>query len=202
MTSETLMTDQRLTEEQVLKLFTESGALLNGHFKLTSGRHSDVYYEKFEVLKNPAICTPLCKEMAALFADDNIDVVVGPTTGGILIAYVVAEELGLNALYAEAGEGSERIFKRGFSLEKGARVLIVDDVVTTGRSLFEVRDLVKTYGAEIVGFGALIDRSGGKVDFGYPMKALTRVDADTWETTDCPMCKDGKELTQRGSRKF
>jgi orotate phosphoribosyltransferase len=202
MTTETVMTDQRLTEEQVLKLFTESGALLNGHFKLTSGRHSDVYYEKFEVLKNPNVCTPLCKEMAALFAEENIQTVVGPTTGGILIAYVVAETLGVNALYAEAGEDNKRIFKRGFSLEKGERVLIVDDVVTTGRSLFEVSDLVESYDAEVVGYGALLDRSGEKVDFKYPLKALTRVDAETWDPADCPMCGKGEEITQRGSRKF
>ncbi len=190
-----------LSEEETLKLFTDSGALLHGHFKLTSGRHSDLYYEKFTILKNPAVCEPLCRQMARLFSEQQVEVVVGPTTGGILIAYEVAKELGVHSLYAEPGEsGDKRIFKRGFSLDAGQRVLIVDDIVTTGRSMFEVISLVESYDAKIVGIGAMLDRSGGAIDLGYPLSALTTVSADSWTPEDCPMCKEGKELTQRGSR--
>lgn len=190
-----------MTREELLKLFKDSGALLNGHFKLTSGRHSDVYYEKFTLLKNPKVCTNICKQMADDFADSGAETVVGPTTGGIIIAYDVARYMGLESLYAEAGEDG-RVFKRGFSLEPGRKVLIVDDVLTTGRSIFEVIDLVKSYKAEIVGIGLMLDRSNGKVTFDYPFKALTTVTADSWNPEDCPLCSEGVALTQRGSRKL
>lgn len=196
------MTTAELTEEAVLQLFKDSGALLHGHFKLTSGRHSDVYYEKFTLLKNPKICGPICQRMAQLFADQNVQTVVGPTTGGVIIAYEVARTLGVNAIYAEPGADGGREFKRGFTLEPGERVLIVDDVLTTGRSMFEVIDLVKSYDAEIVGIGTLLDRSNGAVSFDYPFKALTAVAAQSWEPAECPMCQGGVEITQRGSRKF
>ncbi len=202
MTSETMNPQGTMTEEETLKLFTDSGALLQGHFKLTSGRHSDLYYEKFTILKNPAVCSPLCQHMAQLFSDKQVEVVVGPTTGGVIIAYEVAKALGTHSLYAEPGtSGDERIFKRGFALEPNQRVLIVDDIVTTGRSMFEVIKLVESYKATIVGIGALLDRSGGKVDLGYPLTALTTVSADSWTPEECPLCKNGVELTQRGSRK-
>jgi orotate phosphoribosyltransferase len=190
-----------MTQEEILKLFKQSGALLNGHFKLTSGRHSDVYYEKFTLLKNPAICTQICREFAERFKAKGIKTVVGPTTGGIIIAYDVARYLGVESIYAESGDEG-RVFKRGFSLEKGEKVLIVDDILTTGRSLFEVIDLVKQYDAEIVGLGVLLDRSGGKVDFDYRLEALAQVAADSWEPENCPLCAKGEPITQRGSRKF
>jgi orotate phosphoribosyltransferase len=190
-----------MNQEEILKLFTDSGALLNGHFKLTSGRHSDVYYEKFTLLKNPTLATKLCQTMAELLAPAGAETVVGPTTGGIIIAYDVARYLGIESIYAEPGE-TGRVFKRGFSLRPGQKIVIVDDVLTTGRSIFEVIELVKSYDAEIVGIGELLDRSGGKVKFDYPYFPLTSVDADSWEPENCPLCAKGEPLTQRGSRKF
>ncbi|MBN2226337.1 MAG: orotate phosphoribosyltransferase [candidate division Zixibacteria bacterium] len=187
----------------VLELFKSSGALLEGHFKLTSGKHSDVYYEKFTILKQPRICEQVCVEMAKLFENDKVELVVGPTTGGIIIAYEVAKYLGLNSIYAEADPGGKgRVFKRGFHIDEGTRVLIVDDVLTTGGSIFEVIELVKSYKAEIVGIGEFLDRSGGKVKFDYPFKALATVDANAWEPENCPLCKKDIPITQRGSRKF
>jgi orotate phosphoribosyltransferase len=185
----------------VLNLFKESGALLTGHFLLTSGRHSDVYYEKFTLLKNPAICTQTCRAMADHFRDAGVETVVGPTTGGIIIAYDVARYLGVESLYAEQGEKG-RVLKRGFSLEPGRKVLIVDDVLTTGTSVKEVIELVNSYQARIVGLGLLLDRSGGSVRFDYPFFALATVSAATWEADACPLCKRGEPFTQRGSRKF
>jgi orotate phosphoribosyltransferase len=191
-----------MKQEDILKLFRDSGALLNGHFLLTSGRHSNVYYEKFALLKNPAICTEICSAMAEHFRDAGAVSVVGPTTGGIIIAYDVARYLGVQALYAEQGaDGEGRVFKRGFSLHRGEKVIIVDDVLTTGRSVKEVITLVSSYGAEIVGLGLLLDRSNGKVDFPYPSFSLARVDAESWDPSDCPQCQRGEPLTQRGSRK-
>lgn len=190
-----------MNQDEMIKLFMESKALLKGHFKLTSGRHSDVYYEKFTLLKQPSICTQICKEMADRLKEYGPVTIVGPTTGGVIIAYDVARYLGIESIYAEPGdEGRE--FKRGFSLEKGQKVAIVDDVLTTGRSIFEVIELVNKYEAEIVGVALMLDRSNGKVKIDYPYFALATVDADSWEPQDCPLCKDGVEITQRGSRKF
>jgi len=192
-----------MNQQQVLQLFRESGALLTGHFKLTSGRHSDVYYEKFTLLKNPAVATRLCQTMAEKLAPLGAQTVVGPTTGGIIIAYDVARYLGVESIYAEPGEGGAgRVFKRGFSLEPGQKVVIVDDVLTTGRSIFEVIELVKGYRAQIVGIGELLDRSGGAVEFDYPFVPLASVSAESWEPEKCPLCAKSEPLTQRGSRKF
>lgn len=190
-----------MTEQEIIQLFKESGALLNGHFKLTSGRHSDVYYEKFTLLKNPTLCTKICKEMADRFAGKGVQTVVGPTTGGIIIAYDVARYLGVESIYAEPGE-TGRVFKRGFSLEPGQKVVIVDDILTTGRSLREVIELVERYDAEILSLAVLLNRSGGQATFDYPLESLATVSADTWAPEECPMCQKGEELTQRGSRKF
>ncbi|UCC43496.1 MAG: orotate phosphoribosyltransferase [Candidatus Zixiibacteriota bacterium] len=191
-----------MTPDEILQMFRDSKALLTGHFKLTSGRHSDVYYEKFTLLKKPTICTEICREMAERFRSLGEVTVVGPTTGGIIIAYDVGRYLGMESIYAEPGDDGGRVFKRGFSLNKGQRVVIVDDILTTGRSIFEVIDLVRDYGAEITGVGVLLDRSGGSVEVDYPFHPLAMVSADSWEPADCPLCAKGVELTQRGSRKF
>ncbi len=190
-----------MNQEEVVRLFEESGALLTGHFKLTSGRHSDVYYEKFTLLKNPVVCTRLCEELANRLRDDNIETIVGPTTGGIILAYDIARYLGVESIYAEPGE-TGRIFKRGFSLTKGRRVAIVDDVLTTGRSVREVIDLVNSYEAEIVKIGLMVDRSNGEITFGYPLTPLATVEAISWEPSECPLCARGEPITQRGSRVF
>jgi len=190
-----------VNEKDIIQLFRDSGALLTGHFKLTSGRHSDVYYEKFTLLKNPVVATKLCRAMADRLAGLKAETIVGPATGGMIIAYDVARYLGLEAIYAESGEGG-RVFKRGFDLHPGRKVAIVDDVLTTGRSINEVIALVRSYGADIVGIGELLDRSNGAVSFGYPFFALATVAADSWSPEECPLCAKGVELTQRGSRKF
>ena len=130
-----------MKQEEILQLFKDSNALLTGHFKLTSGRHSDVYYEKFTLLKQPTLCTKLCEQMANVLKSNGIETVVGPTTGGIILAYDVARYMGVESIYAEPGE-TGRVFKRGFSLEKGQKIAIVDDILTTGTSIREVIDLV------------------------------------------------------------
>lgn len=190
-----------MNQDEILQLFRDSGALLKGHFKLTSGRHSDVYYEKFTLLKNPVVATQLCRTMAEKLAPLGAETVVGPTTGGIIIAYDVARYLEVESIYAEAGD-SGRIFKRGFSLRPGQKIVIVDDVLTTGRSIFEVIDLVQQYEAKILGIGELLDRSNGAVTFDYPYFPLASVEAANWEPDKCPLCAQGEPLTQRGSRKF
>ncbi len=190
-----------MTQDEIIRLFEESGALLTGHFKLSSGRHSDIYYEKFTLLKQPALCTRICEEMASRLKSLRPETVVGPTTGGIIIAYDVARYLGIEAIYAEPGEKG-RIFKRGFSLRPKQKVAIVDDVITAGTSVREVITLVNSYQADIVGIGEILDRTNGLVKFDYPFFALATVGANNWETHECPLCVKGIPLTQRGSRKF
>ena len=190
-----------MNQDDIIGLFKESGALLNGHFKLTSGRHSDMYYEKFTLLKNPGICTRICEALAERLRRYEPLTVIGPTTGGIIIAYDVARYLGVESIYAEPGENG-REFKRGFNLEKGRRVVIVDDILTTGRSLREVIALAESYGADIAALAVLLDRSGGAVTFDYPLLPLATVSAESWEPDQCPLCAKGEPLTQRGSRKF
>lgn len=192
-----------MTNEEILDLFQESGAMLSGHFKLTSGRHSDIYFEKFTILRQPQYVEKLCRQMADSFRNDDIELVVGPTTGGVIIAYEVARQLGTDAIYAEPGEdGKSRVFKRGFSIEPDQKVLIVDDILTTGRSIVEVIALCRKYDADIVGIGHLLDRSGGKVTFDYPLKPLASISAESYEPDQCPLCDQNIPITQRGSRKF
>lgn len=192
-----------MNNQNILNIFKKTNALLEGHFKLTSGMHSDIYYEKFNILRQPRLCEQVCVEMAKSFENNNVELVVGPTTGGIIIAFEVAKYLGVDSIYAEANPfGKGRIFKRGFYIDPGTKIIIVDDILTTGRSIFEVIDLVKQYDAEIIGIGEFLDRSGGKVKFDYPFKPLATVSADAWQPDDCPLCQKGEPLTQPGSRMF
>jgi orotate phosphoribosyltransferase len=186
-----------LTEQEVKELFIKSGAILEGHFLLTSGKHSPLYLEKFQVLQHPEYTAAMCKELAEIFAEDNVQVVVGPATGGILLAHEVGKNLGTRAIFTER-ENGKMVMKRGFAIAPGERVLIVEDIVTTGGSVVEVMDIVKAQGGEIVGIGLLVDRSGGKADFGVPTQALLTMEVPTYAPDQCPLCKAGVEITKRG----
>lgn len=190
-----------MTETEIQREFEEAGALLSGHFLLSSGMHSSRYCEKFAVLQQPQLTERLCRELAKLFRDASIEVVVGPLTGGMLISHEVGKALGTRSLFTER-EGEEMTFRRGFSLRPGERVLVVDDVLTTGRSVREVLDAVKREQAELVGVGVLVDRSGGTVDFGVRTEALLHLDAraESYAADACPLCRDGVPFTARGSR--
>jgi orotate phosphoribosyltransferase len=191
------------TQNEVLELFERSGALLSGHFLLSSGRHSGAYFEKFNVLQHPEYLVKLGSMFAARFKGLSIDRVVGPTIGGMVIAYEVARQMGKPYFFAEPNEkGGGRVFGRGFSLIPGEKILIVDDVLTTGRSLIEVLELVKREGGEIVGVGVLLDRSCGKVKLGQPYHALATSDVESFAPEDCLLCRKGKPVIKPGSRKF
>ncbi len=188
-----------LPEETIAAWFRETGAYLTGHFKLSSGRHSGVYLEKFAVLQHPEYLTRLCGAIAEEFAGAGVETVVGPLTGGAILAYDVARQLGVRFLFPERVEG-RMAWRRGFALRPGERVLVVEDVVTTGGSAGEVLALLAEGGAEVVGLAALVDRSGGAASFGVPYKPLWRVKAESWAPEECPLCAAGEPLTQRGSR--
>jgi len=185
--------------EDIIRLFEDAGAYLRGHFLLTSGLHSDVYFEKFALLSRPDVLSELVGRLAPTLEDEKIDTVVGPTVGGVIIAFELARQLGCRAVYAEA-EGDKRVLKRGFSLAPGERVLVCDDILTTGRSVLEVVEMVEGYAAHIVGIALLLDRSGGQITFPHPLHTLASVKAQTFQPAECPLCKRGVELTKRGSR--
>lgn len=183
------------------QLLEQSGAVLRGHFRLTSGRHSDVYFEKFRVLERPDVLSALCGELASAFKDARVDLVAGPTTGGIIIAFEVARQLGLPALYVES-ENGQKTLRRGAKVAEGARVLVVDDVLTTGTSVREVAQLLRGLGAEIAGVGVLIDRAQEAMDFGAPLKAAYKVEAQSFAPDDVPDWLAVIPITQPGTRVF
>ncbi|MEI2659860.1 MAG: orotate phosphoribosyltransferase [Bifidobacterium adolescentis] len=173
----------------------ERGAILRGHFQYASGRHGDVYVEKFRILQWPDVTERMCKLIAEHFRGTP-NLVVGPTTGGAILSYETARQLGLASLIAERKEeGSDvREFKRGFQIGPGDKVLIVDDVMTTGGSIRHVIDAVHARGAEVVGVAALVDRTAGQTDFGVPFFACISVDIKSYDPAECEQCKRGVEL--------
>lgn len=186
-------------ELDALEILKQSGAVRNGHFLLTSGRHSDTYVEKFRLLERPDLAGPLLGRLAETFRVEAPEVVLSPAVGGIIVGYEVARHLGARAIFAEREEGRLRL-RRGFELRRGERCLVVEDVVTTGGSLVEVLAVAEEAGAQVVGVALLVDRSGGKLDLPVPVRALVTVDAESWEPEHCPVCRRGVPLEQRGSR--
>ena len=187
-----------MTQEEVRTLLVETGAIMDGHFLLTSGLHSPHYVEKFNVLQHPAYTAQLCAAMAEKFKDAQIETVVGPVTGGILLAHETGKSLGTRAIFTERVDG-KMTFRRGFSLREGERVLIVEDIVTTGGSIKEVIEVVKAAGAVPVAVSMLVDRSGGKANFGdVPAAALLTMDVETYAPENCPLCAKGVPMTKRG----
>jgi orotate phosphoribosyltransferase len=197
-------------------LFRKSGALREGHFLLKSGRHSDAYLEKFAVLADPAATSELCGFWAGRFRSDGgeatVDLVAGPTTGGVILAFETGRQLGTRAIFAEevrATDGStHREFRRGFRIEPGERVLLVDDILTTGGSLLAMLPAVEAMGGEVIECAVIVDRSGGTSTLSspatgrvYPLRALWVLDLPTYEpgAATCPRCADGTPLYAPGS---
>jgi orotate phosphoribosyltransferase len=177
------------------RLLREAGAMLEGHFQLSSGRHSGLYVEKFRLLEHPKQTEALCKMIADWAKTLDPQVCAGPTTGGIILSYETSRHLGLRSIIAEKAERGGREFGRGFEIAAGERVLVVDDVLTTGGSVRDVLDAVRKAGGVPVGVGVIIDRSGGKVDFGLPLFACLKLDLPTYEPSLCPLCEQGLPLT-------
>ena len=184
--------------EEVEEIFKKSGVILNGHFLLASGLHSPVYWEKFRVLQYPTYTERLCRLISAHFQKQQIQVVAGPTTGGIILAFEVARQLGVRGIFAEK-EGAKRAFQRGFTISSGECVLIVDDILTTGKSIREVMAAVDEYGSVVIGIGVLVDRSEQPIEFGVPLFSCHRAITQTYTPQDCPLCTAGIPLVKPGS---
>lgn len=187
-----------MTPEQVRALLEDSGALLNGHFRLSSGRHSDLYVQKFRVFERPEATRALGAALADLFGD--FAAVASPALGAVVLGFSVALAGGARSIIAERVDGELKL-RRGFTLGPGERVLVVEDVVTTGGSAREVVELAQEWGADVVGVGALLDRSEGEVELGAPLSSLLRLEARSWEPDACPLCAAEAPLKDPGSRR-
>lgn len=192
-----------ISSERVLSLFRESGALLEGHFRLTSGLHSSQYFQCAKVLQFPHFCELLCSDIASQFRSAGINAVIAPALGGIVVGQEVGRQLKVRTLFAERSEGVMQL-RRGFEITPGERVLVCEDVVTTGGSVDEVMEIVRRLGGHVAGVGYIVDRSGGAVRFPveaggvqYPVLTMKVV---TYQPEHCPLCQQGLPVVKPGSR--
>ena len=190
-----------MSDGDARRAFESSGAFLRGHFVYTSGRHGAEYLEKFRILEDPRATTELAGMIADRFRSLKPELVAGPTTGGIILAYEVARQLGVDAVYVERGESGGRVLRRGFEISPDTRVLVVDDVVTTGGSLVETQACIANAGGAVIGIGVLADRTAGRVASEVPFYACLTVDFSSYTPDECPLCATGvPSAPPRGSK--
>lgn len=182
----------------MLEIFKTAGAIKEGHFLLASGLHSPVYWEKFRILQYPHLTERLCRLMAQQFRGEKIDAVAGPTTGGVILAFETARQLGTRGIFAEK-EGSVRVFRRDFEIAPGEHILVVDDILTTGSSLRETIDAVVKLGGIVIGIGVLVDRSEKDLDFNLPLFSCLRAPATAYPAQECPLCAARIPLLKPGA---
>jgi len=183
---------------KVLDMFKTVGAIKEGHFLLASGLHSPVYWEKFRILQHPHLTEKLCRIIAQHFKKQKIDVVAGPTTGGIILAFETARQLGVRDIFAEK-EREVRVFRRGFEIEPGERVLVVDDILTTGNSVRETISAVDKLGGIVIGIGVLVDRSEEILAFNLPFFSCLRAPTTVYPPQECPLCAAHIPLVKPGA---
>jgi len=184
--------------DEALDIFKMAGAIKEGHFLLTSGLHSPVYWEKFRILQHPHLTEKLCRLIAQRFKGKKIDVVAGPTTGGIILAFETARQLGVRSIFAEK-EGEVRLFRRDFEIVPGEHILIVDDILTTGSSLRETISAVDKLGGVVTGIGVLVDRSEENLDFNLPFFSCLRAPTIVYSPESCPLCAAHIPLVKPGA---
>src|SRR6266576_1292143 len=196
------MPERTLGPRDARQAFDTAGAFLRGHFVYTSGRHGADYLEKFQILEDPKATSALAAMIAKEFRRLTPELVAGPTTGGIILAYEVARQLGVSAVYVERGETGGRVLRRGFEVPPGTRVLVVDDVVTTGGSVAETEACIMKAGGVIIGIGVLADRTAGRAATNVPFYACLTVDFPSYPPDSCPQCAAGIPVAApRGSGK-
>lgn len=182
-----------MNKEDFLTLLRTTGVVMDGHFLLTSGKHSDRFLQCARLMEDPVRATRVGEMLAHLFSCEKVDRVIGPAMGGVLLAHETARALGVRALFAEPEEG-KMVLRRGFSLAPGERVLVVEDVVSTGGSVQKVLDLLASFPVVVVGVGIIIDRSAGKVSFGVPSRSLVEMEVAAFDPEVCPLCREGIPL--------
>ncbi|MFQ5628877.1 MAG: orotate phosphoribosyltransferase [bacterium] len=187
-----------MSEKRIIEIFTESGALLTGHFKLTSGLHSNRYFQCAMVLQYPHFAEELCRIAKTQFAGKEPSAVIAPAVGGIVVGQETARQLNCRSIFAERQDG-KMVLRRGFSVQPGDSILVAEDVVTTGGSVKEVIDLIEGLGASVIGIFAIVDRSGGQADFGAPFVSAMQMEVVAHQPDVCPLCAKGLPLTQPGS---
>lgn len=187
-----------VSENETENMLKSEGAILEGHFQLTSGRHSNLYVEKIRLLQNPAVAKLLCSKLAELISEHEFDCVVGPAYGGIALAFEVASLLDKSFIFCQRQDGMMSI-RSGFDLSGVKQAAVIEDIVTTGGSVKEVIACLNARGVEVSVVAALVDRGSGKVDFGLPFVSLLQLDIPSWEPSDCPLCAEGIPIRKPGS---
>ena len=189
-----------MTEKEILARFKETRALRTGHFLLRSGLHSDRFFQAALLLQHTGIAAELCALLARRFADAEVDTVISPAVGGIVVGQEVGRALGCRAIFAEKAGDSRLVLRRGFHIEPGERLLIAEDVITRGGRVQQTLDLVREHGGTPVGAAVLVDRSGGRATFGVPLESLAKMDLAVYDPADCPHCRAGTPLERPGSK--
>ena len=190
-----------LTDNEILSIFKKTNALLEGHFLLTSGRHSNKYFQCAKVLQYPEYTTLICEKISSYFKDYEIDTVIAPALGGIIVGQEVARQLNKKFIFAER-ENKNLTLRRGFTVDKDEKFLVCEDVVTTGGSVFEVMEIIKNNNGIVTGVGTIVDRSNGIVNFGVPQITGLQLDAISFTPDECPLCREEIPLVKPGSRKI
>lgn len=190
-----------MKQKEIIELFKKTDVIQTGHFELSSGRHTDTYLQCAKIMQYPEYTNKLAKEIAELWTEEDIDLIVGPAIGGIIISYAVASVMNLRNIFSERKDGKMK-FRRNLDVKEVEKVLIVEDVVTTGGSVREVITLLEESNAHIVGISSLVDRSNGEVEFDYQFKPLLKLEVDSFEADNCELCEKGIPINKPGSKKI
>lgn len=188
-----------MTKDEVVKIFQDAGALLEGHFLLRSGLHSSRFFQAALILQYPDIAEKLCAELASHFKGSGVQTVISPAVGGLIVGQEVARALGVKAIFADK-ENDQLVLKRGFTIAKGEKVLVAEDVITRGGRIQQTIDLARSFGAEVVGVVVIADRSAGNAPLDVPLKSMIELELPTYQPDNCPFCKQGIPVVKPGSK--
>ena len=188
-----------MTEQEIIAILENSGALLSGHFQLRSGLHSNRFFQAALLLQYPDKAEIVCRHLAESFKDEKIETVISPAVGGLIVGQEVARALGVRAIFADKEDG-KLVLKRGFAIKPGEKVLVAEDVVTKGGRVQETCDLVRACGGEVVGIAVIVDRSGGNASFDVPFKSALKLTLPTYDPAECPLCAEKLPIDRPGSK--
>ena len=188
-----------MTEQEIIRILEESGALLSGHFQLRSGLHSNRFFQAALLLQYPDKAETVCRYLADQFRGEKIETVISPAVGGLIVGQEIARALGVRAIFADKEDG-QLVLKRGFTIKPGEKVLVAEDVVTKGGRVQQTVDLVRGLGGDVVGIAVIVDRSGGDAKFDVPFKSALKLSLPTFDPAECPLCKTNMPIDRPGSK--